>query len=210
MDKLTKFVIFIFCIIKLTLHLIANSNSGFQGDELLHIETGNNLAFGYMEFPPLIGVLAFIQNLFQSESVFVHHVFSNIAAVLIFIYVPKTVVELGGGAKAVFLVLLCLLPIMGRSHQFFQPVVFSQLFWILSFYQLTRYVKYLDRKYLWYLTFTVVLGFLTKYDAVFFIFGLVSLLLFKPTREALIKHKFWWNILAFIALISPNIAHGNM
>src|SRR5690606_16313429 len=27
-----------------------------------------------------------------------------------------------------------------------------------------------------------------------------------PTREALIKHKFWWNILAFIALISPNIA----
>src|SRR5690606_36957525 len=47
--------------------------------------------------------------------------------------------------------------------------------------------------------------FLTKYDAVFFIFGVPSLLLFNPIRQALIKHKFWWNILVFILLISPNI-----
>ncbi len=35
---------------------------GFQGNELLHIETGNHLALGYMEFPPLIGLLAFTNN----------------------------------------------------------------------------------------------------------------------------------------------------
>lgn len=205
MDRQTQWLVFAFCSLKLALHLVADYHSGFQGDELLHIEAGHHLAWGYMEFPPLIGLLAFIQNSFQSDSVFVHHIFAHIASLLIFVFVARTVVELGGKSKAVLLVLLCLLPVMGRSHQLFQPVVFSQLFWILSFFQLTRYVKYLDRKYLWYLTFTLALGFLTKYDAVFFVFGLLALFVFEETRKALIRHRFWWNILAFLVLISPNL-----
>ncbi len=207
MNRQTKLVIFAFCIVKLALHLVADSNSGFQGDELLHIETGNHLAVGFMEFPPIIGFLAFIQNLFQSESVFVHHIFSHIAAILILIFVSKITVELGGKTKAVFLVLMCIIiaPAFGRSQQLFQPVVFSQFFWVLNFYWLTKYVKFLDKKHLWYLTITTALAFLTKYDAVFFIFGVSALLLFKPTRQVLLKHNFWWNIMVFILLISPNI-----
>lgn len=207
MNKQIKRIIFAFCIIKLALHLIADMNSGFQGDELLHIETGNHLAFGFMEFPPLIGVIAFIQNLFQSNAVFIHHIFAHISAVLILIVISKIIVELGGKAKAVFLVLLCIIiaPAFGRSQQLFQPVVFSQLFWVLNFYFLTKYVKYLDKKYLWLLTIFTALAFLTKYDAIFFIFGVSSLLLFKPTRQKLIEHKFWWNIIVFLLLISPNI-----
>ena len=207
MNKQIKIILFSFCLIKLALHLIADSHSGFQGDELLHIQTGNHLAFGFMEFPPFIGFLAFIQNLFQSESVFVHHIFAHISAILIMILLTKIIIELGGKGKAVFLVLLCIIiaPAFGRSQQLFQPVVFSQLFWVLNFYFLLKYVKYLDKKYLWYLTISVAVAFLTKYDAVFFIFGVASLLFFKRTRKALIEQKFWWNILVFIVLISPNI-----
>jgi len=207
MSRRTKFVIFFFCIVKLAIHLIADSNSGFQADELLHIETGNNLAFGFMEFPPMIGILALLQNLFESESIYVHHLSVHLAAVLILIIVSRIIVELGGSTKAVFLVLLCIIiaPAFGRSHQLFQPVVFSQLFWVLNFYFLMMYVRHLDRKYLWFLTFGATLAFLTKYDAVFFIGGAASLLFFKQTRQALIAHKFWWNIVTFILLISPNV-----
>jgi len=207
MNRETKLVVVVFCIVKLALHLIADSNSGFQGDELLHIETGKHLSFGFMEFPPIIALLAFIQNLFQSESIFVHHIFSHIATILILIIVSKTTIEFGGKTKAVFLVLLCILiaPGFGRSQQLFQPVVFSQLFWVFNFFFLTKYVKNLDRKYLWLLTIGTALAFLTKYDAVFFAFGVSSLLFFKCTRQALLKHRFWWNIIVFILLISPNI-----
>lgn len=207
MNRQTKLIIFIFCIIKLTLHLIADSNSGFQGDELLHIETGKHLAFGYMEFPPLIGLLAFIQNFFGSSSVFVHHIFPHLASLLIIIYVAKTTIELGGKNKAIVLVLLAIIiaPSFGRSQQLFQPVVFSQLFWVLGFYQLTRFVKYLDKKSLWHLTLFAVLGISVKYDAVFYIFGLSSLLYFKNTRQALIQHRFWQNILVAFVLILPNL-----
>ncbi|GGG42692.1 glycosyltransferase family 39 protein [Bizionia arctica] len=207
MSLQTKIIILFFCLLKLTLHLIADSHSGFQGDELLHIEAGKHLAFGYMEFPPLIGVLAFIQNLFQSNSVFVHHLFSHLASILIIVYVAKITLELGGKNKAIFLVLLAIIiaPSFGRSQQLFQPVVFSQLFCILGFYQLIKFVKYLDRKSLWYLTLFCILGFSTKYDTIFFLFGLSSLLLFKRTRDALLKNKFWYNILVFLLCITPNI-----
>ncbi len=159
-----------------------------------------------MEFPPLIGFIAFIQNLFQSDSVFIYHLFSHIAALLIIIYVAKTTIELGGKNKAVFLVLLAILiaPAFGRSQQLFQPVVFSQLFWVLGFYQLVRFTKFLDKKSLWYLTLFCVLGFLTKYDSIFFIFGLSALLFFKRTRTALLNHRFWINAFVFLLCVAPN------
>ncbi len=207
MTKQTRLIILIFCTLKLTLHLIADSHSGFQGDELLHIETGKHLAFGYMEFPPLIGLLAFIQNLFGSNSVYVHRLFAHLASILILIYVAKTTIELGGKNKAIFLALLCIIiaPAFGRSQQLFQPVVFSQLFWVLSFYQLTRFVKYLDNSSLWYLTAFVVLACSVKYDALFFIVGLSALLLFKRTRQALLQQHFWKNIIVLILLLLPNL-----
>jgi hypothetical protein len=207
MNRQTKLIIILFCLIKLTLHLIADSHSGFQGDELLHIEAGKHLAFGYMEFPPLLGVLAFIQNLFGSHSVYVHHLFSHLASLLIIIYVAKITLELGGKNKAIILVLLSIIiaPSFGRSQQLFQPVVFSQLFWVLGFYHLTRFVKYLDQKSLWYLTILGVLGISVKYDGLFYILGLSSLLLFKETRQALIQHRFWKNILVAVVLLLPNL-----
>jgi hypothetical protein len=207
MTKQNKLIIVIFCIIKMTLHLIADGNSGFQGDELLHIATGNHLAFGYMEFPPLIGVLAFIQNLSNSNSVYIHHLFSHISSLLILIYVAKITIELGGKNKALFLTLLCVIiaPAFGRSQQLFQPVVFGQLFWVLGFYQLVRYTKYLDKKHLTYLAIFSVIGFLFKYDVLFFIFGLSSLLFFKRTRETLLKQNIGLHIVIAFLLILPNI-----
>lgn len=207
MSKHTKLIILFFCVIKLTLHLIADYHSGFQGDELLHIETGNHLAFGFMEFPPLIGIVAFIQNLFGSNSVYVHHLFAHISSILIIIYVAKITIELGGKNTAIFLTLLCTIiaPAFGRSQQLFQPVVFGQLFWVLGFYMLVRYTKCLDRKYLTYLAIFSVIGFLFKYDILFFILGLSSLLFFKKTRKAILKQNIGLHILIAFLIILPNI-----
>jgi hypothetical protein len=207
MTKENKLIIVFFCLVKLILHLVADYHSGFQGDELLHIETGNHLAFGYMEFPPLIGVLAFIQNLFNSNSVYIHHIFSHISSILIVIYVAKITLELGGKNKALFLTLLSIIiaPAFGRSQQLFQPVVFGQLFWVMGFYQLVCYIKYLDKKHLTYLAIFSILGFLFKYDILFFIFGLSSLIFFKRTRETLVKQNIGMHIVLAIIIILPNI-----
>jgi 4-amino-4-deoxy-L-arabinose transferase-like glycosyltransferase len=150
------------CLLKIVLHLIADFHSGFQGDELLHIDAGNNLAFGYMEFPPLIGIFAYLQTLTGSTSVFVHHLFSHLASLAIIILAGKITLELGGKTKALILVMIALLaaPAFTRTHQLFQPVVFSQFFWLMGFILFVRFVKTLNRKCLLFLTLTLATGFL--------------------------------------------------
>lgn len=207
MTKNTKLLVLIFCIVKLALHLIADSHSGFQGDELLHIETGNHLALGYMEFPPLIGIIAFVQNLINSNSIYIHHLFAHISCILIMLYVAKITLELGGGNKALLLIFLSIViaPGFGRSQQLFQPVVFGQLFWILAFYQLVCYSKSLEKRHLFYLTVLSATGLLFKYDLIFFIFGLSSLFFFKRTRGTLLKQNIWLFIFIGFLLVLPNI-----
>lgn len=201
----TYLIILGFCIFNLVLHLIADFNSGFQGDELLHIATGNYPAWGYMEFPPMIGWLAFIQNSFHSNSVFVHHIFCHIASTLILVLMALITIALGGKSRAVFIVLLCVTIIPARATQLFQPVVFTIFFWLLSFYQLLRFVKTLDNKYLFYLAICLAFGFLTKFDILFFIAGLSSLLFFKRTQNAIFTKSTWKYLLLFFFLISPNL-----
>jgi hypothetical protein len=130
MNRNTSIIVVTACLIKLCLHIIADSNSGFQGDEFLHIDAGNQLEFGYMEFPPLIGFLAYLQNLFGSTSILIHHFFSHFASIIFLIFVALTTIELGGKTKAVFISLLCVLaaPAFTRTHQLFQPVSFFHRF----------------------------------------------------------------------------------
>lgn len=201
----TNLIILFFCVFNLTLHVIADFNSGFQGDELLHIETGNHPDFGYMEFPPVIGWLAFVQNLFQSNSVFINHIFCHIASTLILILAALITMELGGKSKAVFIILLCFSVMPGRAYQLFQPVIFTHLFWLLSFYQLVRFTKTLEKKYLLYLAVSLAFGFLTKFDILFFIAGLSSLLFFTKTRQEVLAESILPNILIFILIVSPNL-----
>lgn len=200
-------IISIACLIKICLHLIADFHSGFQGDELLHIDAGNHLAAGYMEFPPFVGFIAWIQNLTGSDSVFVHHVFSHLASLAIIVLSGKITLELGGKRKALILVLIFILaaPAFTRTHQLFQPVVFSQLFWMLGFFYLVKFVKTLNERYLLFLALTLAAGFLNKYDILVFSCGLISLLFFQRTRVAILKKSSIIYLLIFIVIVSPNI-----
>lgn len=207
MTKSKRYLILFFCLLKLVMHLLADAHTGFQGDELLHIETGHHLAWGYMEFPPLIGIFAYLQNGFHSPAVWVHHIFAHIASLLILVYVAKIVIQAGGGNRAMFFVLLAVIigPGFGRSGQLFQPVVFSQLFWVMSFYYLLRYVHTPGQRHLWLLTGSCVAAFMVKYDAVFFLAGLGVLLLFRKTRQSLIADRAWINIVVAGMIVLPNL-----
>jgi len=201
------FIIGITCLIKAILHLIADFHSGFQGDELLHIDARNHLSVGYMEFPPFIGFIAFLQNLIGSNSVFVHHIFPHLATLAIIVIVGKITLELGGRTKALILVMVAILaaPAFTRTHQLFQPVVFSQLFWLLGFLVFIKFVKTFNKKYLFLLALTLAIGFLNKYDIVFFAAGCISLLFFSRTRSVIVERSSLIYISLFVALISPNI-----
>lgn len=199
-------VIVILTIVKLTLHFIMNINAGLDGDEVLHIDSGNHPAWGYISIQPLIGLFAWIQNLFNSNSVYVHHLFAHISAVLIMIFSGLTVIKLGGKWKAVMITLTCILvaPGFNLSQHIFTPLVFEQLFWILSFYVLIGYCKDNNPKQLIYLAVLLAVGFMTKISVLILIAGIcISVLIFR--RDLFAKRVSWFAVALFIIIISPNI-----
>ena len=145
-------IIAVAVIIKLILLFIGTVNSGYHGDELLHIEAGKHLACGYMDFPPLIGFLAWLQNIFKSDSLFINHTFNYINSAFIIIFCGLTTIRLGGKSKAVLITMLCILfsPGFGASEYLFLPTAFDQLFWIVFIYCIISYVNSFNSKFLFF------------------------------------------------------------
>ena len=85
-------VIAVFIAIGLVLQLTALSNSGFFSDEFLHIEAGRHPAWGYSDFPPMIAAFAWIQNLFNTDSVFINHLFNLAASAMAVLFCGLTTI----------------------------------------------------------------------------------------------------------------------
>ena len=199
-------IISIFVILKLSVHVIMNLNAGFDGDEIMHIEAGNHLAWGYMTIQPFVGLMASLQGLFDSQSVFIHHLSSHIASVLILLLSGKLVMKLGGNWKTLLLVLSCILfsPGFTLSQHIFTPLVFEQLFWLLSFYFLVSFCQNQKAKYLILLAIALALGFMSKLSILILIAGLgVSILIHH--RYLLASKNFYSALVVFLLLILPNI-----
>jgi hypothetical protein len=76
-NKKEYYTIAFIAFLDLFVHLIADYNSGYLSDELLYINAGRHLAFGYIEFSPIIACLAYLQNLFQYDSKELKELFKN-------------------------------------------------------------------------------------------------------------------------------------
>ncbi|MDH3649762.1 MAG: glycosyltransferase family 39 protein [Saprospiraceae bacterium] len=192
-------------IAKIIIHIYSTFVSGYHWDELLHIESGNHLAWGYADYPPMIGLIAWIQNLADSESLFVNRFFIHLTGVATLVVSAKLVKKLGGNWKAVLIALLCLIcsPIIGTSHTLFLPVGFSQFFQLLAIYFLVSYYADKHDKYLYLCALAFGMGFMTKYLIGYLIISLTfSTLLFD---RLILKNKAVWGaVVLFLLLILPN------
>ena len=199
-------IIIVVLTINLILHLIADLNTGYLGDEFLYIESGRHIAAGYMDFSPMIAIVALVQNLFNSPSIFVNHFFLHLATLLILLLSGLITTELGGKWLAVLITLLCITfaPGFAASHSLFLPDVFDQLAWISCLYFILKFCKEYDNKFLFLIGITAALGILTKYTMVFLIGGLfLSLLIF---NFGVFRRKtLWKTVLVSFIIISPNI-----
>jgi hypothetical protein len=200
------YTIAVIAFLDLFVHLIADYNSGYSSDEFLYINAGKHLAFGYMEFSPVIACLAYFQNLFQSDSLFINHLFCHVATCLIYLYCGLITLKLGGRWIAVLIVMMSLFfsPGFAVTHALFVPVTFEQLTWVLCIYLLVSYCTNPSNKYLVLFGVSAVFGFYTKYSVAFLLTG-VLISVFVVQRNIFKNKAFWIALLIFIILIIPNI-----
>lgn len=200
-------IILILSSVKLIIQWFGNRNYGFHRDELLHLSVSEHLDWGFMEFPPLIGVIGKISYWFFDYSLLGVRLFPTLAGIGVLILCCLITKEFGGKSKAILLAGICILAFLPfyRNHTLFQPVAFDQLFWTLGFYLIIKFINSENKKFLILLGITLGLGLMNKYTILIWAFGIfIGLFFYKKAN--IFKNK-WLYISAFISLLIflPNI-----
>lgn len=200
-------LILLFVCIKIALNFFAAPHFGFHRDELLHLALADHLDSGYKEVPPFIAFLAKTSTLIFGNTVFAARIFPTFASALIIWFTGLITCELGGQKFAITVACLALIfsPAMAASGYLFQPVVFDQLWWVLSVWLLIKHLNTTSNSYLYLLGIIVGIGLLTKYTMAFFTFALIGGILISKQRRLLVnKHILGAALIASI-LFLPNI-----
>ncbi len=174
-------------------------------DEYLYYEQGQHLDFGYLENPPLIGLLAFISSLLGGSFFWVKFwpaLFGSFT-LLITAGIAK---ELGGKLFAQIIAASgILLTAYLRIHFLFQPNFLDIFFWTLSSYYLLRFINTERDKYLFLLCFAMAFGWWSKYSVLFFVAAIFISILLTKHRIILQNKHFWIAAGLGVLFILPNI-----
>lgn len=172
---------------KLLVHLLVAGNYGYFRDELYYLAAGRHLQWGYVDFPPLVAVLAALVDQLSGASLVALHVLPALAGALLVLLTGLLARDLGGGRLAQALAALASL-VAGTflaAGSLFSMDAWDQLWWTLGALVLVRLLRR-DEPRLWLLFGLVAgLGLLTKLTMLAFGFAVVVGLLLTPFRRHL-------------------------
>ena len=201
-------------LLKFLAHLVVSGNYGFFRDELYYIDAGKHLAFGYVEFPPFIALLAASIHTVIGNSLVAYHLFPALAGAVLVLLTGLIARELGGGRFAQCLAALASLSVLTflAIDSIFSMDSFDELWWVLMAYILIRLIKR-DRPRLWLLFGLVAgIGLMTKITMLMFGFAIVAALLLTPQRKYLLNKWAWAGGAIAFAFLVPyvlwNAANG--
>ena len=168
------------------LHLAANPHYGFFRDELYFIICGFHPAWGYVDQPPLVPLLAAGSQLFGHSLVLLRALPAAFAAGGVYV-TCRLVAELGGRTFAAVLATLAFLA-AGVLESFgtkVGPDMVGLWLWPLAALYVLRIVKGADPR--WWLGAGACIGVAleSKYSVIFFALALVAGLLLTPQRRVL-------------------------
>jgi Dolichyl-phosphate-mannose-protein mannosyltransferase len=198
----------------LVLHAIANGHYGFFRDELYFIVCGDRPAWGYVDQPPIVPLLASWSHLIFGDFLWGFRLPAALVMAATVGLTAELVRSEQGDTFAQWLAGVCVLlaPIflfqgVVLSTDLFQPVTWLGLGWIL-----VRMEKTGDDR--WWLGYGIVAGFSlnTKYLIAFYIVALAIALLATPMRKAFLRPWVYLGAAVAIMMMLPNLlwqqAHG--
>jgi 4-amino-4-deoxy-L-arabinose transferase-like glycosyltransferase len=186
-------VVFLIAVTKLLLHLATASRYGYFGDELYFLACGAHLDWGYVDHPPLIGLVSWVVSQTLGTSLLAIRSVSALAGVALVVMTGLLARELGGGRFAMGLSALAsgLAFVYVVMHYLFTMNALEPLFWTGCALLVVRIVKTGNQKrWLWF-GLLAGLGLQNKYSMAVYGLGLVVGLLLDPQRRALAKPWIW-------------------
>jgi hypothetical protein len=191
----------------IALHLATDSNLGFHIDELYYLASGRHPAFGYVDFPPIVPLLARLETGLLGVTPWTLRILpallSGVSVVLSGAYVRK----LGGSLtlQALGLLVGVTAPLIVGTW-LFQTVIFDQVTWMLSLYWfLSILVDRRPHTWIW-LGLTLGVGLEVKYLILPLIAGIALATLLTPSLRHQLRTRYPWIGAALMLLIwLPNL-----
>lgn len=198
----------------LAIHLLVNGGYGFFRDELYFIVCGDRLAWGYVDQPPMIPLLASWSHALFGNFLVGFRLVPALAIAATVALTAEFARVLGGGRFAQWLAGLCVLgcPQFLSIGLLFTTDTFQALAWLACGWFLVRLAQTGDER--WWVPFGAIVGvgLFGKYMIAFYVVALGIGLLATPQRRSLLRPWLYIGALITVALILPNLlwqqAHG--
>ncbi len=191
---------------KLLLHLLTAARYGIFRDEMYYWACGQHLAWGYVDQPPMIALIAwFARHVFGQSPLGVRFLPALAGAALVWM-AGLLAREMGGGRFAQTLAALAILPvpIYVLLDHWLTMNAFEPLIWMGCLWCVVRAIKRDDARYWFWLGLLAGIGFETKYSIAFLLFGIFVGMLFTPERRFLKSKWLWLGVLMCGAIALPN------
>ncbi len=198
----------------LVVHLIFNGGYGIFRDELYFIVCGGRPAWGYVDQPPLIPLLASWSHALFGNFLVGFRLLPALALSATVALSAEFARTLGGGRFAQWLAGLCVLcsPYFLTIGLLFTTDIFQPLTWLACGWFLVRLAQTGDER--WWIPLGIVVGvsLLSKYAIAFYVAALGIGLLSTPVRRSLLRPWLYVGALIGAILVLPNVlwqqAHG--
>jgi len=193
----------------LAVHLATNATLGFHTDELYYLDCGRHPALGYVDFPPIVPLLARLETGLLGVSPWTLRVLPSILGAGMIVLSAAYVRRLGGSLRMQALALLIAVgaPYFLGTNWVFQTVTFDEVTWMVALYWFLSLV--LDRRprYWIFLGITLGIGLEVKYTILGLIAGIFIAVLLTPSLRAELKTRYPWLAAATALLVwAPNLA----
>ncbi|MDE3228636.1 MAG: glycosyltransferase family 39 protein [Chloroflexota bacterium] len=166
-------------------HMLVAGNYGYFRDELYYLVAGQRLSPGYVDFPPMIALLAALTNLVAHDALIAIHVIPALACAALVVVAGLMARTLGGSRYAQALAALATAATVTfmATGSIFSMDILDALWWSLGALCLMRLAHSDDPR--WWLAFGAVagLGLLTKLTILFFGLAVVLGALLTPRRR---------------------------
>ncbi|MDA8332191.1 MAG: glycosyltransferase family 39 protein [Candidatus Dormibacteraeota bacterium] len=188
-------------------HMLVASNYGYFRDELYYLAAGNHLSLGYVDFPFLIPLLAWLVSRTAGDSLVAIHVIPALANGALIVVTGTIARELGGRRLAQTLAaagsLVCLTFL--ATGAIFSMDALDELWWALIALLVIRMVRRGEPR-LWLAVGAVAgLGMATKVTILFFIAALGGGLLATPARAYLQSRWAWVGAAVAAIFLAPYV-----
>ncbi|RYY98118.1 MAG: glycosyltransferase family 39 protein, partial [Chitinophagaceae bacterium] len=186
--------------------LLAHPVFELHRDEYLYYAQGQHLALGYLENPPLIGLLARISALLGGGEFWIKFWPSVFGAATLWLAL-RLVKGFGGGLYALLITGIgFVFSAYLRLHYLFQPNFLDVFSWTLASYFLQRFLLEQRSRDLYLLAASLAFGWWCKYSVLFYIVALLLALLATRERRLFGTRPLWIAAALGVLLVLPNLA----